>query len=117
LESKIKTKLPEKFVPTSTENSYRPELVTIPYLSDQEANYLQSLIGVLQWIVRLGRIDIAFEVSTLAQHLAAPLEGHYCNAIHIFTYLKHHLRSPLVMDHRKKDLTGMKWTKHDWSRY
>jgi hypothetical protein len=35
-------------------------------LDDNKANYYQSLIGILQWVAELGRIDIAFEVSTMA---------------------------------------------------
>jgi hypothetical protein len=58
--------------------SNRPELdcdVT-PELNPQEAAYYQSLIGVVRWIVELGRVDICLEVSMMSSHLALPREGH-----------------------------------------
>ena len=39
-------------------------------------NYFQNLIGVLRWIVELGQIDIAFEVSSLSKFLSYPRTGH-----------------------------------------
>ena len=60
--------------PMSTE--YRPEVNVSPELSSDEASYFQSLIGVLRWIVELGRVDICCELSMLSSHLALPREGH-----------------------------------------
>jgi hypothetical protein len=106
-----------KTIKMPTKSKYKPELDKTPTLGDKEANYYQSLIGVLQWIVELGRIDIAFEVSTLAQHSAAPQEGHMRNVLHVFGYLKTHMRFRLVLDHRKRDLSSMQWTNYDWHCY
>ena len=50
--------------------SYRPELDISAPCDDAQAHYFQNLIGVLRWIIELGRIDIAFEVSTLSRYLA-----------------------------------------------
>ena len=44
---------------------YKSELDTTVLCNDELINYFQNLIGVLRWIVELGRIDIAFEVSCL----------------------------------------------------
>ena len=41
-------------------------------LEEDEASYYHSLIGVLRWIVELGRVDINTEVSMLSSHLALP---------------------------------------------
>ena len=41
---------------------YRPETDVSPELTPTEASYFQSLIGVLRWIVKLGRVDITMEV-------------------------------------------------------
>ena len=56
--------------------SYRPELDVTPELSDADASYYQSLIGILRWIVELGRVDICLEVSMMSLHLALPRIGH-----------------------------------------
>jgi hypothetical protein len=39
------------------------------------------------------------------------------NAIHNFRFLKAHMQSRLVLDHRKRDLSGCKCVVHDWQRY
>eukprot|EP00980_Cylindrotheca_fusiformis_P025560 scaffold14072_cov73-Cylindrotheca_fusiformis.AAC.1 len=57
-------------------NSYRPEIDVTPELSVEQASYYQSLIGILRWIVELGRVDICCEVSLLSSHLALPRQGH-----------------------------------------
>jgi hypothetical protein len=41
---------------------YRPELDVSPILGLEQANYYQSLTGILQWVVQLGRIAIYIDV-------------------------------------------------------
>jgi hypothetical protein len=45
------------------QSNCRPELDITPILGPDQANYYQSLIGVLCWVVELGRIDIQIDVS------------------------------------------------------
>ena len=78
--------------------SYRPELDTSQECDDDQTNFYQNLIGVLRWIIELGRIDIAFEVSTLSRYLAQPRTGHLVQALHIFKYLEIHSRNDLAFD-------------------
>ncbi len=35
------------------------------------------LIGMLQWMVEIGRVDILTEVSLMSSYMAMPREGHY----------------------------------------
>ena len=58
----------------------------------------QNLIGVLRWIVELGRIDIAYKVSSLARFLAQPRTGHIYRALHIFKYLEAHIDNDISFD-------------------
>ena len=44
---------------------YRPEVDVAPELDAKDAAYYQSLIGILLWIVELGRADIAVEASLM----------------------------------------------------
>jgi hypothetical protein len=53
-------------VKTPVESDYHPELDKTDEPDGNKANYYQNLIGILQWVVELGRIDIALEVSTMA---------------------------------------------------
>jgi len=57
-------------------NGSCPEIDVTPELLPEDAAYYQSLIGVLRWMVELGRVDIGCEVSMLSSCLALPREGH-----------------------------------------
>ena len=77
--------------------SYRSELDVSPELTPRDSAYYQSLIGILRWIVELGRIDIGLEVSMMSSHLVMPRKGHLDQVLHIFAYLrKCHNTDPVV---------------------
>ena len=89
----LKTRAPS-VLPTG----YRPELDTSPYCNADWQLFFQQQIGVLRWLVELGRIDITAEVSMLAAFLAGAREGHVHAMLHVFAYLNLHDRSRLVLD-------------------
>ena len=83
-------KIPSK-AETPFMTSYRSELDVSPELTPRDSTYYQSLIGILQWIVELGRINICLEVSMMSSHLAMSRKGHLDQVLHIFAYLcKYH---------------------------
>jgi hypothetical protein len=82
-----KWKMPSR-AETPMQTTYRPELDVSPESSTRESAYYQSMIGVLRWIVELGRVDICLEVSMMSSHLVLPREGHFAQVLHIFAYLK-----------------------------
>ena len=47
-----------------------------PALEQDLASWYQSLIGILRWMVEIGRVDIITELSMMASHIAMPREGH-----------------------------------------
>ena len=71
----IRWRMPAK-ARTPLKSGYRPELGVTKELSQSNASYYQSLIGVLRWIVELGRVDVCLEVSMMSSHLALPRQGH-----------------------------------------
>ena len=71
---KRKWKLPRAKTPIST--TYRPELDTSRELDSTDSAYYQSLIGILRWMVELGRVDICLEVCMLSSYLALQRQGH-----------------------------------------
>ena len=81
-------RLPMKGTQGPWPRDYAIELDTSKELDRDLASYFQSLVGVLHWIVELGRVDIITEVSTLASQMAMPREGHLDAALHVFGYLK-----------------------------
>ena len=55
--------------PNPFPGDYDPDLDTMDVLKDDQATYLQSQIRILGWMVELGRVDIATEVSLLSLHV------------------------------------------------
>ena len=80
-------KMPSK-ADTPLTTTYRAELDVSRQLNVADAAYYQSLIGILRWIVELGRVDVWLEVSMMSSHLALPRESHLEQGLHIFAYLK-----------------------------
>ena len=72
------------------------------------------MIGVLRWIVELGRIDINVEVSMMSSHLALPREGHLQELLHIFGYLKKHMNTEMVFDPSEPQVDMSTFQKQDW---
>ena len=69
-----------------------------PRINADNANYFQSVIGVLWWTVEVGRVEITMEVSMLSSHLALPRAGHLIGAFHIFAYLEKKHNARIVFD-------------------
>jgi hypothetical protein len=58
------------------------------------------LIGMAQWACTIGRLDIAFAVSSLSRFSASPREHHLELALHLFGYLKKNPNRRIVLDSR-----------------
>ncbi len=100
---------------TPLSSNYRPELDVSPELSDDDATQYQSLIGILQWIVELGRVDMNCEVSMMSSHLVMPREGHLAQVYHIFAYLKKHHNAEMVFDPSEPDIDMSLFERKDWT--
>ena len=77
-----------------------PELDESEVLGDDDHTKYQMLIGMLNWIVTIGRIDIAFAISSLSRFVAAPRRGHMDRALYVFGYLKKHFNRRIIVDSR-----------------
>ena len=86
-----------------------PELDVSPLLDTGKHKEFQHIIGLGQWMVLTGRIDICYAISSLARFAAGPREGHLEMARFILEYLKKHPKKGIVMDPRtpkiKEELT------------
>ena len=107
-------KLTSKDVTTPTAAYFHPELDESEFLNDDDHTYYQSLIGVLQWLSELGRIDITFATSSMAKFSASPRTNHLTYVLRIFSYLKTHDRSRVVFDYEKRDWSNRDFTDYDW---
>ncbi|MGH3053999.1 MAG: reverse transcriptase domain-containing protein, partial [Gaiellaceae bacterium] len=66
VEEKTGQKFDQHRKPTPLQSDYHPELDQSEYLNDDDANYYLSLIGILQWTVELGRIDVCYAVQLMS---------------------------------------------------
>ena len=78
----------DKFKKCSTpfSDEYHPELDESPLC--EEVSKYKSLIGSANWIITLGRFDIAFAMSTRSRFTMAPREGHFQAMERVFGYLR-----------------------------
>ena len=96
-------------------SNWKPELDVTPELRDDDASFYQQQIGVLRWLVELGRVDICTEVSMLAAFSANPRQGHLAAVIHLYAYLKKHPKRKMVFDPTWIEHEGHK--ECDWSTF
>ena len=94
---------------------YRPEVDISPELNATDAAYYQSLIGILRWMVELGRVDICMEVSMMSSSLAMPREGHLGQVFHIFAYLKKYHNTEMVFDPTDPVIDESQFERKDWT--
>jgi hypothetical protein len=57
-------------------------------LDNARTLYYQSIISMMQWMCKIGCIDITMEVLFLSLHLAYPRKGHLDAALYVMGYLK-----------------------------
>ena len=107
-------KIPSK-AETPLRTSYRPELDVSPELTPRDSAYYQSLIGILRWIVELGKIDIFLEVSMMSSHLVMPRKGHLNQVLHIFAYLRKYHNTKLVYDPSDPVVEQDVFEQRDWT--
>jgi hypothetical protein len=79
---------------------HAPKLDMTNLLDHEKSAFYQSQIGVLCWIVELGRIDIVTEVSELSSFLVMPREGHLNALFDLFNYLEKRHNARIVFDPR-----------------
>jgi hypothetical protein len=94
--------------------NYRAETDESPELNHHLASYYQSQVGVLHWMVELGRIDMITEVSLLASHMALPREGHLDAIFHLYGYLNNKSNARIVFDPTYPDVDMSIFQEHEW---
>jgi hypothetical protein len=105
-----------KTAKTPFPNGYRPDEDVSDELKADDANFFQSQIGVLRWMVELGRVDMITEISMLSTHLALPREGHLEAVYHVYRYLKARHNSRIVFDPSYPEIDLSNFQEHDWTK-
>ena len=65
---------------------YHPELDETDLLPDDEISIYKSLLGSANWIITLGRYDIAYTTNTSSRYFTAPRKGHMKALQRVFEY-------------------------------
>ena len=81
---------PPKKVSAPMDPKYYPELDTTDELDTQGRKIYWSMIGMLQWAVTIGRIDIHHAVMCMSRFRAQPRKGHLQAVCKIFGYLNNY---------------------------
>lgn len=108
----VNMKLPANIY-TPLVTSFHPELDFSLPLEDDYANWYQQLIGTLRWAIEICHIDIHLSIALLAQYLAQPRVGHSQQAFHVFTYLKTHPVSCIILDDSMPHVYESQFTNED----
>jgi hypothetical protein len=83
-------------IPMDTE--YHPEVDESALCDPETLSKYRSLIGCANWIITLGRFDIAYAVSSLSRYQLAAREGHFQALMRLFGYLKKYQKGRLIID-------------------
>ncbi len=74
----------------------------------------QSLVGMLQWAVTIGRIDIHCAVMTMSRFRAIPRKGHLERIKRIFCYLKNFKDASITFNVEVPDHSSIKIEQPEW---
>ena len=102
---------------TPFSSGYRVELDVSPELNPKSINKFQELLGILRWIVELGRVDVLFELTALSRFMVNPREGHLDQAYRIFAYLKCRMNAWIVLDPTYINIEYTRFKEVDWKPF
>ncbi len=72
---------------TPMDCAIKPEMDDSPLLDHKDHRKYQQLIGILQWLITCGRMDIMQAVNSLSRFSAAPRANHLPMVARVFGYL------------------------------
>ena len=98
------------------EGGDHPELDTSELCDEHQTKQFQTLIGQLQWLVSLGRFDIAVHVMSLSRFRAQPRKGHLDRAKRIVGYLLLLPDGAIRFRTGEPDFSSLKDQEYDWTR-
>jgi len=100
------------------EENYHPEIDKTPLLDNDGAARYRSVIGSLNWIITLGRFDVAYATSALSRFSMQPREGHLAASLRILRYSKTFPKGRILVDKKIPDQSNYKDDQHlDWREF
>ena len=98
------------------EGGDHPELDTSELCDEHQTKQFQTLIGQLQWLISLGRFDIAVHAMSLSRFRAQPRKGHLDRAKRIVGYLLFLPDGAIRFRIGEPDFSSLKDQEYDWTR-
>jgi hypothetical protein len=105
---------PKQYV-SPLEKGDHPELDSTPELGDAGIKQYQSLIGSLQWLITLGRFDIATAVMSMSRFRVAPRQGHLDRLKRMYGYVKKMKSGAIRVRTDEPDYSGLPDNPRDWA--
>jgi len=106
---------PEQCAPP-LERGDHPGLDNAGGLDSKHVKIHQSMIGALQWAIRLGRFDIMTAVMTLSGSRADPRQGHLDRAKRVYGHLPKMRHTPIRVRAAVPDLPALSTVDYSWGR-
>ena len=106
---------PPKHASSPLEKGDHPELDSSHKLGPEDVKRYQSLIGSLQWLVSLGRLDIATAVMTMSGFRVAPRKGHMDRLKRICGYLQKFKHGAIRFRTNAPDHSDIPLPDYDWA--
>ena len=96
------------------EKGDHPEMDMTEELDQDGIAKYQSLIGALQWLITLGRFDVAQAVMTMSRFRAAPRKGHLLRVQRIYGYVRKFDTAALRFRTGVPDYSHLPKQEYDW---
>ena len=106
IERKWKLNLRKETVPMKCGDE--PELDNSELLNSKGKTQYQSMIGIGQWLVMLGRIDICYSISSLSRFCSNPRIGHLERLKKVFGWIKRNKYRHFIIDTKSSEFGEVK---------
>ena len=103
---------------TPMAESAHPELDDSPFLDATDHAKFRSLVGCANWLITLGRFDIAYATNSLSRFSMQPRQGHLNAMVRIFGYLKKWKKGKIMIDPCYPDHSNFETKEYDqWHEF
>ena len=107
---------PSRKVRSPLEKGDHPEIDFSEELNEKDTKIYQSLVGAFQWLVSLGRFDIATATMTMSSFRAAPRKGHLERLKRMCAYIYNYKHFALRVRTQEPDYSSLEVPEYDWAR-
>ena len=83
---------------TPMDPDYHPELDDSAFLEPDQISQYKPMLGSVNWVLTLGRFDIAYALNTMSRYSMAPREGHFKAMKRVIGYLRAKPNGQLLVD-------------------